>query len=303
MCCGRHQAGQPRLQPGSLAPSVNQKWSSMPVAREIFADAEALGSAAADLVLTRVSDHPRDRPFLLGCPGGRSARSTFAAIGARAASMGTDLSRVIIVMMDEYVVPGPHGSFRSVDPAEKHSCRRFAEHEIIAVINSGLAVARAIPDDHLWLPDAERPADYDHRLRAGGGIDLFLLASGAGDGHVAFNPPGADRDSRTRVVDLPDSTRRDNLVTFPSFGGDLEQVPRHGVTVGIGTIRELSAEVIMLLHGPDKGAAADRLLAADAYDPAWPATVVADCRRAHLYLDRLAAPDLDVEDSPIRKVR
>lgn len=275
----------------------------MPVVPEIFADAEALGAAAADLVLMRVADHPPDRPFLLGCPGGRSARSTFAAIGGRAASTGADLSRVIIVMMDEYVVPGPDGSFRPVAPAEPHSCRRFAVHEILAVINSGLPFARAISGDHLWLPDPECPEDYDHRLRTEGGIDVFLLASGAGDGHVAFNPPGADHDSSTRVVELPDSTRRDNLVTFPSFGGNLERVPRHGVSVGIGTIRELSAEVIMLVHGPDKRAAAQRLLAADSYDSTWPATVVADCRRAHLYLDRLAAPAVDLEDSPIRKVR
>ena len=142
---------------------------------------------------------------------------------------------------------------------------------------------------------------YEHHLRAEGGIELFLLASGAGAGHVAFNPPGAARDRRTRIVEVPDSTRRDNRVTFPSFDGALDRVPRHGVTVGIATIRELSNEVIMLLQGRDKQEAARRLLAADSYDPTWPATVVAECRQAHLYLDLLAVPTHEPADPPIRK--
>jgi glucosamine-6-phosphate deaminase len=107
---------------------------------------------------------------------------------------------------------------------------------------------------------------------------------------VAFNPPGTDADARTRVVSLPDSTRRDNLATFPSFGGALEAVPRFGVTVGVATIRELSAEVVMVAHGEDKTLAARRLTAAAGYQSDWPATVWAECRNPHLYLDRAAAP-------------
>jgi glucosamine-6-phosphate deaminase len=94
------------------------------------------------------------------------------------------------------------------------------------------------------------------------------------------------------VVPLPDSTRRDNLATFPSFGGELASVPSHGVTVGIATIRELSAEVAMVAHGADKRRAVSRLVAADHYDSAWPASVVADCRRPHLVVDRAAAGSL-----------
>lgn len=290
-----------KTRPPSRPPT--QKWSTMSVQPEIFADAHALGSAAAALFLTRLTDHPPDQPFLLGCPGGRSPRSTYAAIGRAAASRDIDLSRVVIVMMDEYVTALPDGSFDSVDPAELHSCRRFAEREILAVINAGLPSGHVIPSDHLWVPGPEDPSGYERRLQAANGVDLFLLASGAGDGHVAFNPPGSERDSRTRIVDLPESTRRDNLATFPSFGGVVDRVPVHGVSVGIATIRELSSEVVMLLHGRDKRTAVQRLLAADSYDPTWPATVLTECRQAHLYIDRLALSDHHLEESLIRKVR
>jgi glucosamine-6-phosphate deaminase len=176
-----------------------------------------------------------------------------------------------------------------VAQTRSYSCRRFATVEILGRLNAGRPADLSVRTENLWLPDPADPGGYERRLEAAGGIDLFLLASGAGDGHVAFNPPGAERDSRTRVVRLPDSTRRDNLATFPAFGGDLGAVPSHGVTVGVATIRERSKEVIMVAHGADKRLAARRLTEATAYEPDWPATVVTECRAPQIFLDRAAA--------------
>jgi glucosamine-6-phosphate deaminase len=260
----------------------------------VFADPEDLGDAAASLVVARFRARRPGRPFLLGCPGGRSARSTYRHLARRAAADRLDLSALVVVMMDEYVEESSDGSLSRVDPAELHSCRRFGVDEIVRPVNQALAAARVpaaagIHEENLWLPDPANPGAYDRQIADAGGIDLFLLASGAGDGHVAFNSPGAPADSRTRVVLLPVSTRRDNLVTFPSFGGDLGAVPTHGVTVGIGTIRDQSAEVVMIVHGSDKQLAGRRLSEAEHYQPDWPATVLTDCRSPHLFLDRAAS--------------
>lgn len=255
----------------------------------VVADADAVGSAAADIILARLIAHPVERRFLLGCPGGRSPLTTYAALARRVGERSLDLSRVVVVMMDEYVVRTPSGDLVAEDPEAAHSCRRFGHVEIVDRLNAGLDPARRVPPESLWVPDPGDPDAYDGRIAEAGGVDVFLLASGATDGHIAFNPPGSGAFSRCRIVDLPDSTRRDNLVTFPSFGGDLDAVPRHGVTVGIGTIRELSHEVVMVLHGPDKREAARRLSEATAYDPDWPATILTDCRNPHLILDEAAA--------------
>ena len=257
----------------------------MRVPRTVFDDAVQLGRAAATVVAERIAR--ADDRFLLGCPGGRSPRSTYQALAALAGARELDLSRVVIVMMDDYVVEAADG-FRREDPAALHSCERFAREEIVGPLNASVAPELRIPEDGVWFPDPADPAAYDERIAAAGGIDLFLLASGASDGHVAFNPPGAPRESRTRVVPLPDSTRRDNLATFPSFGGDLEQVPRHGVTVGVDTIAALSASVLMLAHGEDKGLATRRLIGAVEYEPDWPATIVSECRDPRLFIDRAA---------------
>ncbi|CCH76049.1 putative Glucosamine-6-phosphate deaminase [Nostocoides japonicum T1-X7] len=261
----------------------------MRVTPAVVADAGAVGAAAADIVLARLATHPADRRFLLGCPGGRSPLTTYAALGREAGERGLDLSRLVVVMMDEYVVRTPSGDLVAEDPGAAHSCRRFGRVEIVDRLNAGLDPARRVPSESLWVPDPGDPDAYDGRIAEAGGVDVFLLASGATDGHIGFNPPGSGAFSRCRIVDLPDSTRRDNLVTFPSFGGRLDAVPQHGVTVGIGTIRELSHEVVMVLHGSDKREAARRLTRATAYDPDWPATILADCRTPHLILDEAAA--------------
>ena len=101
---------------------------------------------------------------------------------------------------------------------------------------------------------------------------MFLLASGASDCHVAFLPPGSPVDGTTSVVELAESTRRDNLATFPEFAS-LDDVPTQGVSVGLDTITR-ARRLRLVLHGPDKRTAAERILARDRFDPSWPATVV-----------------------------
>ena len=211
----------------------------------VFAHADDIGVALAEEIA-------RLAPSLLGCPGGRSLVSTYRAL----ACSGADLSETTIVMMDEYVPVPP--------PTAHYSCRGFAEREIAAPLG--------IPDARVWVPDPDEPESYDERIEAAGGIDLFLLASGASDGHVAFVPPGSPRDGRTSVVRLAESTRRDNVATFPEFDS-ADEVPEHGVSVGLGTIAA-ARRLRLVLHGPDKRASMERVLALDRFDPTWPVSIV-----------------------------
>jgi glucosamine-6-phosphate deaminase len=200
-----------------------------------FADAEALGrTLAAEIVAAR--------PKLLGCPGGRSLLTTYRAL--------PELPETTAVTMDEYLPVPP--------PAAHYSCRGFAERELRV--------------GEIWAPDPDDPAAYDERIAAAGGIDIFLLASGASDGHVAMLGPGSPRDGRTAVVELAETTRRDNLATFPQFR-TLEEVPTHGVTVGLATIAGARA-LRLVLHGLDKREATERLLSLERFDPAWPVSIV-----------------------------
>lgn len=228
------------------------------------------------------------RPYVLGCPGGRSAMPVYEALAARLADQSVDCSHLVIAMMDEYLLAGPGGALSPPDASAHYSCRGFGEREILERINAGLPEALRIQARNFWMPDPSDPANYDLRLADAGGVDLFLLASGAGDGHIAFNPPGSARDSLSRIVKLAEQTRRDNLTTFPDFGS-LDEVPTHGVTIGIGSIAELSKSVAMIVWGEAKRTAYRRIADARFYDPSWPATIVVECRQAEFHADRAAA--------------
>jgi glucosamine-6-phosphate deaminase len=214
------------------------------------------------------------RQFLLGCPTGRTPRPIFAALAHGVAMGGDDLRHVVLVMMDEYLVRD--GAALAYAPAAAPwSCHHFAAVEIAGRLNAGLPPARRLREESVWFPDPRDPEAYDARIADAGGIDLFLLASGASDGHVAFNPPGSPRTSRTRIVELSEETRRDNLRTFPSFGS-LDAVPHHGVGVGIATIAA-AKRAVMVVWGAGKRLTLSRMLGASRYEPDWPATVIHEC--------------------------
>jgi glucosamine-6-phosphate deaminase len=281
----------------------------MTVETRVFPDARALGSALAHEVVDGITAAARDgRGYVLGCPGGRSPRTTYAAMAGLVATMGVDLSGLVVAMMDDYVVAddgadgaGVDGAFRAVSAAAHYSVVRFAREAILGPLTAAAPAGRGLTEDRVWFPDPTDPAAYDQRLTDAGGVDLFILASGDSDGHVAFNPPGTPSDRRTRVVRLATSTRRDNLATFPGFR-TLDEVPQLGVSVGPATIRDVAHRAVLVAHGRAKQETVARVLAAKGYEPSWPATIVVACRDPALYTDQpLAGSHPSPRTSPTRK--
>jgi glucosamine-6-phosphate deaminase len=69
--------------------------------------------------------------------------------------------------------------------------------------------------------------------RAGktGGVDLQILGIGL-NGHIGFNEPGSSIFSKTRLVNLDNTTRIANTYEFEN----ISKVPRLAVTMGISNI-------------------------------------------------------------------
>jgi glucosamine-6-phosphate deaminase len=253
----------------------------------VFDSPEYIGEQLAERILGGIAGaKAAGRRFLLGCPTGRTPRPVYESIARRLSESGQDICHLILVMMDEYLEKTGNG-FRYAQPDETWSCHNFARREIVERWNHHLPKLHRLGDDSVWFPDPVDPAAYDPRIGEAGGIDFFLLASGASDGHVAFNPPGSRRDSRTRIIELPESTRRDNLQTFPAFGS-LAAVPTHGISVGIATIAS-AKEAVMVLWGKGKTESLRRVDSRQSYDSDWPATVIHECVRGEIVADRDAA--------------
>jgi glucosamine-6-phosphate deaminase len=258
----------------------------------VFPSPDAIGEHLAGRLLERIeSARQAGRGFVLGCPTGRTPRPLYDAMVRRLAEKPQDLSRLVLAMMDDYLV-AQGGGFDFVSADEPWSSRRFARIEIADRLNAGLAPSQQMPEKSIWLPDPRSPEEYDDRIAKAGGIDFFILASGASDGHVAFNPPGSWRESRTRIIRLSDETRRDNLQTFPAFGS-IAAVPTHGISVGIDTIA-LAREGVMIVWGASKRLTLARILAAERFDRKWPATVVHECAVREILCDADASAPPDV---------
>jgi glucosamine-6-phosphate deaminase len=208
----------------------------------------------------------------------------------RLAETKQDISHLTLVMMDEYLVASERG-FEYAPEHNVWSCHHFVREEIAGPLNEGLPPANRIRDESIWFPDPRDPDAFDKRVADAGGIDFFILASGASDGHVAFNPPGSARDSRTRIIKLSEETRRDNLQTFPVFGS-LAKVPTHGISVGIETIAS-AKEVVMIVSGKGKRLTLTRMMSAECYEQDWPATVIHECAIREIWSDAEAARPME----------
>lgn len=254
----------------------------------ILADDYELGKALATHIFSEMSPVlSRSERYVLGCPGGRSPRSTYQALSELISAAQLSLENLYIAMMDEYAVQEPDGTFRNVDSSLHFSCKRFAEVEIRQVLNARIPESLHLPEKNVLVPNASNPAIYEETLQSYG-IDLFLLASGASDGHVAFNGVGSPLEAKTRVTALSVETRTDNLKTFPQFTS-LEEVPVFGVTVGPLTISTLSKSAVMILQGAHKSKAFHHITNSDAYNPDWPASIIAECKNPQIFADESAS--------------
>lgn len=133
-------------------------------------------------------------------------------------------------------------------------------------------------------------AAYEDAIRAAGGVDLQILGIGT-DGHIGFNEPGSSLASRTRIKTLTRQTRMDNA---RFFGDDVESVPTHCLTQGLGTIME-AGHLILVATGRSKAEAVHHLVEGSV-SAMWPATILQHHPHVTVLLDDAAARRLQLVD-------
>ncbi|MFJ3136854.1 glucosamine-6-phosphate deaminase [Streptomyces sp. NPDC086843] len=199
----------------------------------IVADAKAGGETVAEAIAQLLRRKP---DALLGVATGSTPLPVYEALAAKVRSGATDISRARVAQLDEYVgLPADHPeSYRSV-------LRREVLEPLGIPMESFLGPDGTAED---VLGACER---YDRELAEAGGVDLQLLGIGT-DGHIGFNEPCSSLASRTRIKTLTEQTRVDNA---RFFDGDVDQVPHHVITQGIGTILE-ARHLVLLATGEGK---------------------------------------------------
>ncbi|GAA2900761.1 glucosamine-6-phosphate deaminase [Microbacterium esteraromaticum] len=191
---------------------------------------DAAGALVADEIVRLIDDV---KSPVLGLATGSTPLPVYEALRERLA--GHDVSHVRGFALDEYVgldVSHPE-SYRSVITREVIEPLGL-DPELIRVPNGSLETIRHAGDD------------YERDMIEAGGVDLQLLGIGT-DGHIGFNEPGSSFASTTRLKTLTEQTREDNARFFDS----LDEVPRHCITQGLGTILR-ARHLVLLAFGAAK---------------------------------------------------
>ena len=183
---------------------------------------EEATAVAADLIARLLRRKP---DAVLGLATGSTPQLLYRQLIERR----LDWSRITTFNLDEYL---------GLAPEHPQSYHYFMWDNLFSHIN--------VRPENVHIPDgltrdvAAFCDDYERRIRAAGGIDLQLLGIGS-DGHIGFNEPSSSLASRTRIKTLTETTRRDNARFFASA----DEVPKHVITMGIGTIMEARTNVLL----------------------------------------------------------
>ncbi|MDQ6610469.1 MAG: glucosamine-6-phosphate deaminase [Bacteroidota bacterium] len=134
-------------------------------------------------------------------------------------------------------------------------------------------------------------AAYEKKIEEAGGIDLQILGIG-NNGHIGFNEPGSSIHSKTRLINLENSTRLANAYEF----ANISEVPRLAITMGISMILK-AKKIILLAWGPAKADVIEKAVEGNVTESV-PASLLQQHHDCTFVIDEAAAANLTRFKSP-----
>lgn len=240
---------------------------------EVFPDERAVARALARRILDAIAANPR---LVLGLPTGRTPVALYKELSTLAGRGHVDFSHVTTFNLDEFVgIPSSHpGSYRS-----------FMQSHLFGRVNVD-------PSRIHFLDGAAADLDaecvrYERAIADAGGIDLQIVGIGT-NGHIGFNEPASQLQSRTHRVTLKPETRRSNAALF---GGTVDDVPVEALSMGMATILQ-ARSIVLLATGRAKAACIERAINGP-LTTALPASFLQLHHDADVMLDKPAAERLE----------
>ena len=227
---------------------------------------DGVSLTAANMILSTIKDNPY---AVLGLTSGNSPMGLYKELVRNHLSGMIDLSHVRFFVLEEYLGVGPD------DP-----------RSLYAWLDRTLFTPCRISASHIFRLRGEDPEPqincqaYEECILSQGGFDLIVEGIGT-NAHIGFNEPGAQADTRTRIVLLTPSTKEYNYNywNFP--------VPSHGMTAGIATMLE-AKKILLLSSGKNKKTALMKAFAND-ITPDYPASYLQQADQLTVIADRESA--------------
>lgn len=239
----------------------------------IFKNSNLASQAAARLVTRTV--HDKSGHAVLGLATGQTPLLTYEELVKIYKAKKISFQDVTAFNLDEYL------GLASSDPRSYHAYMRA--HLFSRV---DIEMSRCHIPDGLSKDPQDECQNYEEKIRAAGGIDLQILGIGQ-DGHIGFNEPSSSLTSRTRIKTLTENTREANAGHF----GSSDAVPKHVLTMGLGTIME-ARHCVLLAFGAAKADAVANMVEG-ALTASVPASILQMHQHCTVILDDHAASKLE----------
>lgn len=204
---------------------------------------EEVSKAATKLVESQINLKPN---CVLGLATGSTPVGMYKMLIEKCKDGELDFSKVTTFNLDEYY---------PISRDNNQSYYYFMNENLFDEIN--------IKKENIHIPNGEAKdveaecEEYEKMIEEAGGIDLQILGIGQ-NGHIGFNEPDENLNSKTHVTGLTESTIKANSRFFDS----IEDVPTKALTMGIATILK-SRKIILMACGIEKSDAVAELLTDD----------------------------------------
>jgi len=249
----------------------------------IFEDNDQASLAVAkhisEVIRSKASE---GKPAVLGLATGHTPVNVYRELIRMYNEENLDFSGVITFNLDEYW---------PISPSALQSYHFWMHDNFFNHVNIRPENIHILSGEWSEKEIETRCREYEKMISDRGGIDVQLLGIGR-SGHIGFNEPGSECESRTRLVHLDKKTRMDAASDF--FG--IDNVPEMAITMGVSTIME-AREICLMAFGEKKASIIHR-----AVEENVSSNVTASFLQKHpnttFYLDKEAAAELTSVATP-----
>ena len=250
---------------------------------KIFRDSKTGSAFVAKQIATLIKEkEAAGKKCVIGLATGSSPKTLYAELVHMHKHEGLSFKNVITFNLDQYY------------PMDKDALQSY--HYFM---RKNLFEQTDIDPGNYHLPDGMIPKDkvkehclyYEKQIEDAGGLDLQILGIGV-NGHIGFNEPGSGIYTKTRLISLDNSTRIANAYEF----GNMSQVPRMAITMGISTILK-SRKIILMSWGQTKAPVIQKAVEEEANEDI-PASLLQNHDDCIFVIDETCAAELTRFKSP-----
>lgn len=250
---------------------------------KIFPDSNQGSAFVARQIAALITQKEKEgKKAVIGLATGSSPKTLYAELVRMHQNEGLSFKNVIAFNLDQYY------------PMDKDALQSY--HYFM---RKNLFEQTDIDPSNYHLPDGMIPKDkvkehcvnYEKQIEDAGGLDLQILGIGV-NGHIGFNEPGSGIYTKTRLITLDNSTRLANAYEF----GNMSQVPRMAITMGISTILK-SKKIILMAWGQTKAPVVKKAVEEDDTEDV-PASLLQNHDDCTFVIDETCASELTRFKSP-----